>query len=191
MKSDLKSAIFQLNALPKVTIDSDLPRMDIPLAKANEPWHLQLQPGYALITTSGRRTFTKNQMDYLKDIFEKGRKSKKKARPNEVASQMRTEKLSSADGTETNEYRFTCAEWLCENSIRQIFSKISAEIRAGTKKKGKAKEEVSKEQVEDESNLLDAVGEAEDVDNLSNDLAELSHLDLDEQHPYKVFTEID
>ena len=109
-KDQLKSALFDMNLLPTVEIDPELGRHDVPLAKVSEPWYSITSEGHALIYTKPRRKYTKKQTEYIKQIFDDGQKSKKKARPLEVSKAMRVERVKNQDGSDSTVYIFTCDE---------------------------------------------------------------------------------
>ena len=73
-----------------------------------------------------------------------------------------------------------------ESTIRQLFSKISADVKKGKKSKKEAAKatEDDAEAIEDCANYLDAVEEAQNVDEV---MEELRTLELPEdEHPYYV-----
>ena len=82
---------------------------------------------------------------------------------------------------------FVFFRWLEEDTIRSLFSKISSDIKKATSKKAaKATEE---ELIEENASYLDAVEEAQNVEEILEDLKNDSlPYDEDDIHPIKVST---
>ena len=54
-KQQLKTALFHFEGLGNPTIGDHLPKMDVPLAQAHVPWHLQVKQGFALPTAKSKK----------------------------------------------------------------------------------------------------------------------------------------
>ena len=130
-RQQLKSALFHFEGLGNPTIGDHLPRMDVPLAKAHVPWHLQVKTGFALPKPKSRSRFSKEVVDYVHTLFMAGEgKGKRKAKASVVVKQMRLLK------DDMGEYVFSSADWLTEAQIRSLFSKMAVELK---RPKGKEK----------------------------------------------------
>ena len=184
-QNDLRNTVFHLDSLPNPTISPNLKRLDVPLARADLPWFLQVSMGFALQVHASRKNFSRKQIEYIKNIFDKGNLDQKKARACDVAIQMRVEKLN-------GELLFNRYEWLNQDQILRLFSKMSAENKKAKKESKKSSGaakvawvKVTEEEIEEESNLLDSVTEAEEIDDLNDELV-LPVSNILGEHPQRV-----
>ena len=165
--SSTENAKMHMEDLPSLDINYNLPMSNdaIFVGVSNI-----FQEGHALPPQQKRSVFTRLQEDYIRSIFEAGRKQQKKARPQDVAKMMRLDK------------RFRPQDWLTEPQIKSLFSKFAAKIRQGTEKLDN----------EDQTALEDEISDLQDVieqDQIVDDITNRANSDVDDHqtiHPIMV-----
>ena len=129
-QKDARSMVMHLEDLPSAEVYSFLDQADTPLAKANADFNSLFLKGFALPVPSKRTIYTEDQLEYIQEKFDKGRRSpSSKADPEEVAQEMRFETVVGEDGIERA--RFPPNLWLRAEQIKYLFSKIALDIRSG------------------------------------------------------------
>ena len=139
--------------------------------------------GSSLHESKRSKPFSAEVVEYLKDIYNLGVESGKKARANEVEENMRKKKKS--DGG----YKFPPEDWLTESQIKSYFSTLTAKLKKKQDiEKSQSKKpsflspskrprtdipEPTEAEIEDEMNQHDAYREALDkmelLERFSND----------------------
>ena len=162
--------ILHLENLADVNVSENLPKKCTKISEI-------FKQGFALPSPQERKSISKRVLGYLKDLFDAGR-GRKKAKPANVVLQIRE--------------KFDREEWLTENQIANQFSRISAKERKGLQDRGEGltAEEKEEEQalIEDESNHLDAVAEADVVSDWIGQVEEANIRDggTSNEHPMMV-----
>ena len=126
--------------------------------------------------TKEPKTVPGDVKQYLHDLFEQGIKNKKKANPADVAGMLR------------KKYPFDTTKWLNEGQVTNQFSQISAKKKRGLDQLPMSTEEEMEEVqmlIEDEASRLEAVGEAENIEEMLH-TANLADYGNSHDHPKMV-----
>ena len=110
------------------------------------PRHQLFGMGFALQKSKEKTRFKSNVLDYVKKIFEDGRRKGKKATAQEVMLKMRKEKI---DG----KLVFDSSEWLSEQQIRSLFCRFAAKVKKGQSITPESIENTESTEEEEEANL--------------------------------------
>ena len=149
--SSSENAKMHMEDLPSLDINYNLPMSNDEIFEGVSNI---FQEGHALPMQKKRSVFSRLQEDYIKSIFEAGRKQQKKACPQDVAKMMRLDK------------RFRPQDWLTESQIKSLFSKISTKIRQGTANLDKEDQTALEDEM---SELQDAIEQEQIVDDITNE----------------------
>ena len=188
-QKDAKSMVMHLEDLSPTEVPSFLEQADTPLAKANAEFNSLFLKGFALPVPSKRTVYTEDQLEYIQEKFDKGRRSpSSKANPEEVAQEMRFETVVGEDGVKRA--RFPPNHWLKAEQIKYLFSKIASDIRSGDIQETQEfpppndfVEEAQRAESEEQISIFDAHAERDSV----NEVVRLAQQDEETtEHPMMI-----
>ena len=125
-----RSSVLHLQELPQAEVPRTTDMGDTPLAKASATFNDLFPMGFALHQPKKKSRFTPDQLNYIKERFNKGRSATaKKAKPQDVEQEMRYETIEGPDGR--MRARFPPNLLLSESQVKYLFAKMAANIRVG------------------------------------------------------------
>ena len=175
-KKQRRSMMTNFESLRVPTPKETIPRCDDDIFDCSEKFPL----GFALKKRKPQTKYSKNQLEYLREIFLSGETGGRAYQPLEVVEMM---KRATKDG----KLRFEVKEWLDANQIHYHFNKMNVQLRENTRVDLDKKVERAK--LHEEMNLDNARRERREAENI---LEEFNNLEFDvnlqnpQSHPWIV-----
>ena len=114
---NVQDATFHLQNLPDLKFDNNLPTGNLPGFPLGHETKTIYHKGHALPGAKHCTVFSSKQEKFIEEIFEDGRRNKRKAKTYDIVVKMR------------NSSEFPPSQWLNESQIKSLFAKISARIK--------------------------------------------------------------
>ena len=101
--------------------------------RADLDFNSNFEEGFALKQSKDRKSFTSDQLNFVKSAFDQGEVSKsRKVKPEEVVARMRRVKVKDDEGQEV--FLFSKKDWLSETQVRSLFGRFARERNTKGKK---------------------------------------------------------